>query len=452
MAILPIDSGRYGSEKMRMVFADNSRYQFYLDIEAALARVQSRLGIIPLEAGKVLTENANINLITLTRIQELESETKHELVALLKAFAEVSGTYGQYIHLGATSSDILDTSIALQAKQGIDILKGKLKQLLHILITTASKYKTTVMIGRTHGQHALPITFGFKIAVWADEILRHLQRFQQIEERILVGKMSGAVGSMASFKQYAFQIQDSVMEELGLKSADISTQIIPRDRIAELISLLAIVAATLETITTEIRNLQRPEIFEVSEPFDQEFQVGSSAMPHKRNPVNSENVCSLARIVRSLVAPTLENIPLWHERDLTNSACERFTLPEAFILLDEMLVKTIFILGNLRVYPERMRENLLMSKSRIMAEAIMLSLVEAQVGKFDAYSLLRELSAQNIANKDDFYHTLMSNEVIKSHLTPEQVEKLLDESNYIGECETLVDKVVTNCSDFLQNK
>lgn len=452
MAILPIDSGRYGSEKMRMVFVDSSRYQCYLDIEAALARVESRLGIIPAQAGKVLTENANIHLISLTRIQELERETKHEVVALLKAFAEISGEHGEYIHVGATSSDILDTSIALQARQAIEIIKSKLQRLLNILIVLASKHKTTVMVGRTHGQHALPITFGFKVAVWADEILRHLQRFPQIEERLLVGKMSGAVGTMASFKQYAFEIQNGVMQELGLKPADISTQIIPRDRIAELISLLALVAGTLETISTEVRNLQRPEIFEVSEPFDEELQIGSSAMPHKRNPVHSENVCSLARIVRSLVVPTLENIPLWHERDLTNSACERFTLPEAFILLDEMLEKSIFILGGLRVFPERMRENLVNSNSRIMAEAIMLSLVEKQIGKFEAYSLVRELSSLSIANKENFYQVLINNEVIKLNFTPEQVRELLNEQSYIGQSETLVEKTVSRCSNFLSRE
>ncbi|NJL83418.1 MAG: adenylosuccinate lyase [Chloroflexaceae bacterium] len=450
MAILPIDSGRYGSPEMRDLFSDRARYQFYLDIEAALARVQSRLGMIPPEAGSALTKKANIDLISLERVRELERETKHEVVSLLKAFAEVAGNCGKYIHLGATSSDILDTAMALQVREGLSIIQRKLTQLLQVLMGLAAQHKTTLMVGRTHGQHALPITFGFKVAVWADELLRHLQRLQQIQGRVLVGKMAGAVGSMASFRNHAHQIQAGVMAELGLGAAEISTQIIPRDRIAEVIMLLALAAATLETISTEIRNLQRPEIAEVCELFGEASQIGSSTMPHKRNPVNAENVCSLARIVRSLVVPALENIPLWHERDLTNSASERFIVPEAFILLDEMLEKSLYILGNLQVYPEKMLSNLHLSQNRIMAEAIMLSLAQQGVDKFEAYTLLRELSALS-NGVESFRQVLLDNQIVSTHLEPAQLQTLLEESSYVGECITLVDKILKNCSNFFNN-
>ncbi|MHC1601083.1 MAG: adenylosuccinate lyase, partial [Candidatus Nezhaarchaeales archaeon] len=267
MSILPIDSGRYGSEEMRRIFTEEARLQRMLDVEAALAKANAKLGIIPRESAEVIAEKANVKYVKLERVKEIEAKIRHDVMAVVEALAEVCGEHGGYVHVGATSYDIVDTAIALQLKDALAIIEARLKELCQLLCDLAIKYKDTVMVGRTHGQHALPITLGFKFAVWASEIARHIERLREVKKRVLVGKMSGAVGTMASFMGKGLKVQEEVMKILGLKPATISTQIVQRDRLAELISLFAIIASSLDKIATEIRNLQRPEIMELAEGF-----------------------------------------------------------------------------------------------------------------------------------------------------------------------------------------
>ena len=303
MPILPIDTGRYGTVEMRKIFEEENKLQKRLDVEAALALAHAEVGNIPLEDAKVIAEKASTKYVKLERVKEIEHQIKHDVMAMVKALAEVCGPSGAYVHLGVTSYDIVDTATALQLKEALNLIEEKLNRLEKVLMEKADKYKKTLMVGRTHGQHALPITLGFKFAVWMREIARHIERLRQCKERVLVGKISGAVGTQAGLGAHAMEIQKLVMEKLGLKPADITTQIVQRDRHAELICLLANIASSLDKFATEIRELQRPEIAELFEPFEKEKQVGSSAMPHKRNPELCERICGLEKIMRSLTVP-----------------------------------------------------------------------------------------------------------------------------------------------------
>lgn len=352
MAVHPIDY-RYGSEEMRRIWDEENKLQKLLDVEAALARAHAKVGNIPEESARVISERANTKWVKLERVKEIEAEIHHDIMAVVKALSEVCGEHGKYVHLGATSNDIIDTANALLIKESLAIVERDLKELRSVLKRLAMEHKYTVCIGRTHGQHAVPTTYGMKFAIWLDEVQRHIDRINQLKERVLVGQMSGAVGTMASFGgERGLEIQRLVMEDLGLKPARITNQIIQRDVYAELMMVLALIASTLDKIALEIRNLQRTEILEVSEPFGKK-QVGSSTMPHKRNPIRSEKVSGLARVLYSNVIPALLNNPLWHERDLTNSSVERVILPESFVLLDEMLKTTIKVLSALSSSPPR---------------------------------------------------------------------------------------------------
>ncbi|KUO40875.1 MAG: adenylosuccinate lyase, partial [Candidatus Hadarchaeum yellowstonense] len=347
---------RYGSEEMRSIFSVESRLQRMLDVEASLARALARVGLVPKRDAERISRCASIKRINIERVRKLEQEFQHETMAVAMALAEASGKSGRYVHLGATSNDILDTAMALQIRDGLAIIERQLRNLLMIILHRALEHRNTIMVGRTHGQHALPITLGLKFAVWAAEIGRHLQRLEQLKPRILVGKMSGAVGTGAAWGEQAEKIQRLVMQELRLSPPIATNQILQRDRLAELILFFGLLSSTLDKIAREIRNLQRTEIGEVAEPFAVR-QVGSSTMPHKRNPIRCEKICGLARIIRGSVHAALENIVLEHERDLTNSSCERVLLPETFLLMDEMLATAIFVLSKLNVFPEQMKKN-----------------------------------------------------------------------------------------------
>ena len=354
MPILPIDTGRYGTPEMLKIFEEETRVQKLLDVEAALALAHAEVGNIPRKDAEKIAAMASTKYVKVERVKAIEKEIKHDIASLVRALSEVCGASGAYVHLGATSYDIVDTANALQLKDALAVIEKKLVDFKAILQKQALLHKDTVMIGRTHGQHALPITLGFKFAVWGYEVNRHLERIDECKKRVLVGKVSGAVGTQAGLGEHAEQIQELVMKRLGLQAAEISTQIVQRDRYAELICIYAMVASSLENFATEIRELQRPEIAEVFESFEAKKQVGSSTMPHKQNPETCERVCGLARIVRSLSTPALEDMVTWHERDLTQSSAERFILPESNILLDYMLNLMCNIVANLRVDSERM--------------------------------------------------------------------------------------------------
>lgn len=439
MAVHPIDY-RYGSEEMRRIWEEETKLQKLLDVEAALAKAHAKVGNIPLESAQVISEKANTKYVKLERVKEIEAEIHHDIMAVVKALSEVCGEHGKYVHLGATSNDIIDTATALQIRGALNIVLKDLREIRTILKELAKEHKYTVCIGRTHGQHAVPTTYGMKFAIWLDEIQRHIDRLEQAKERILVGQMSGAVGTMASFGDKGLEIQRLVMEELKLKPARISNQIIQRDVYAELISILALIASTLDKMGLEIRNLQRTEILEISEPFGKK-QVGSSTMPHKRNPIRTEKICGLARIIYSNVLPALLNNPLWHERDLTNSSAERVLLPETFMLLDEMLKNMKKVLSGLEFFPENIKRNLYLTNNLIMAEPLMLKLTEKGMGRQEAHELVRQLAMKAFYEKRDLLDVIKESREAMQYLSKEDVENLKPE-NYIGLAPQIVDNVI----------
>lgn len=439
MAVHPIDY-RYGSDEMRRIWDEENKLQKLLDVEAALARAHAKLGNIPEESARVISERANTEWVKPERVKEIEAEIHHDIMAVVKALSEVCGEHGKYVHLGATSNDIIDTANALLIKESLEIVKGDLREIRSILKNLAREHKYTVCIGRTHGQHAVPTTYGMKFAIWLDEVQRHLDRISELEERVLVGQMSGAVGTMAGFGDKGLEIQRLVMEDLGLKPVRISNQIIQRDVYAELMAVLALIASTLDKIALEIRNLQRTEILEVSEPFGKK-QVGSSTMPHKRNPIRSEKVSGLARVLYSNVIPALLNNPLWHERDLTNSSVERVILPESFVLLDEMLKSMKKVLAGLEFFPENIRRNLYMTNNLIMAEPLMLKLTEKGMGRQEAHELVRRLAMKAFRENRDLMAVARENEEVRKFLGEDDFEGLKPE-NYIGMAPQIVENVI----------
>ncbi len=442
MPVLPIDTGRYGTAEMKPIFEEENRLQKMLDVEAALAWAHAEVGDIPRKDAKKIMEVASTRLVKLGRVKEIESQIRHDVTSVVRALSEVAGSSGGYVHFGATSQDINDTVTALQLEEAVQVLEKRLNAFESVLLEKAQRYKRTIMIGRTHGQHALPITLGFKFAIWLREDSRHIQRLAQCRERLLVGKMSGAVGTMAGLGPHASKIQELVMQRLGLRAADISSQIVQRDVHAEFICLLAIMASTLEKIATEIRELQRPEIGELAEPFDKTKQVGSSTMPHKRNPELCERVCGLARIVRSLVVPALEDVPTWHERDLTQTSAERFIIPEACILVDYMLHLTTNILNGLYVDEDRMAKNIDVTQGRAMSEAVMIALVKKGMSRQEAHEHLRLLSMKSEAEKRSFRKILQEDKTISAKLKEKEIDKALDPHGYLGTAIKQVDLMV----------
>lgn len=442
LPILPIDTGRYGMPEMKRIFEQDTRLQRMLDVEAALAWAHAELGDIPQKDADRIMRMASTKYVKLEHVQEIEKEIKHDVTSLVRALSEVCGPSGAYVHLGATSSDILDTATALQLKEAVTIIERRLDDFERVLLEKAEKHIRTLMMGRTHGQHALPTTLGFKFSVWLRENARHIKRLKECSTRLLVGKMSGAVGTQAGLGRNAMKIQELVMERLGIEAADISTQIVQRDRYAEFVALLALIAASLENFATEIRELQRPEIGELSEAFERAKQVGSSTMPHKRNPEACETVCGLSRIVRGLVVPELESVITWHERDLTQSSAERFVIPEACILTDHVLFKMIGIISGLVVNEERMKKNIGLTQGRCMSEAVMIALTEKGMSRQDAHEHLRLLTIKSEAEKQPFRAVLLGDKKVRSLLTPEEVDGSLNPRNYLGTAVEQVKRII----------
>lgn len=444
MSVHPIER-RYGSEEMRRIFELEPRFQQMLDVEAALAKGLAKAGMIPLKDAQAISRNANMKRIKIERILEIESEVHHETMAIVLALSEASGKAGRYVHFGVTSNDILDTAAALQLRDGLKIVERDIKKLLGVLLTLAKKNKNTLMAGRTHSQHAVPTTLGMKFAVWAAEIGRHLERFEQMKTRVIVGKMSGAVGTGAAWGDRGLKVQELVMKELGLPAAMASNQILQRDRLAELFSFFGLLASTLEKMAREVRNLQRTEIGELAEPFA-ECQVGSSTMPHKRNPIRCEKICGLARVVRADAGAALENVVLEHERDLTNSACERVILPESFLLIDEMLKTSVKVFDGLRVFPEQMRRNLELTHGLNMAEAVMIELTKAGVNRQEAHTIMRTCSTAAIQKNIPLLQAMLADPKVTRLLPKEKLTKLLDPEKYLGSAAAIVDRVVKELS------
>jgi len=442
MPICPIDSGRYGSKEMKDLFEEDNRLQRQLDVEAALAETLADLGEIPKSAAKEIRRRATATTVTPEMVKEREKKTHHDVAAMVEVLADQCGESGKYVHWGATSYDIVDTSWALIMRDAVSILDKRICELRDVLCDLAIKNRELVMVGRTHGQHATPITFGLKMAVYAAETARNIERLKELKKRLIVGKMSGATGTMASQGRKALEIEEGVMERLSLKPAEITTQVVCRDRIAEFVCWAAITACSLDRISTEIRNLQRTEILEAAEGFEASSQVGSSTMPHKQNPIECEKISGLAKVMRGMVVPALENIPLWHERDLTDSSSERFVLPLTFIILDEMLMTSCKVLKNLRIFPLKMRANLGITKGAILTEAVMMALARKGVGRQEAHGALRKASEKALADESPISEVLARMPEVTRLLSKKELKKLLDPNKYIGKSRELTDRAV----------
>lgn len=449
MPIHPIEY-RYGSEEMKQIFTRDNWLSKMLEVEAALAWAHAEVGDIPKKAATYISKRALPRYVKLKKVNQYEKETGHEVMAVVKAFAEVCGPYSGMIHLGATSNDITDSVLALQLKEALAVFEKDLIELALILTKKAEKYRDTVSLGRTHGTAALPMPFGFKFAVWASEVKRHLERIQQCRNRVCVGKMSGAIGTMAGFGAKAMKIQEIAMKRLGIKPAEISTQIVQRDNLAEFVTLLGLISCTLDKIANEIRNLQRTEIREAEEPFGEEKQVGSSTMPHKRNPVNCEKVCGLARVIRGFAPTALENIVLEHERDLTNSSCERTMIPEVCILLDEQLKTMKKVLKGLRVYPENMRRNLSQTRGLIMSEAVMLAMAKKGADRQWAHEVVRRCSMEVWTTKSNFEAVLKRNPDVRKYMSENEIEAALNPHNYLGTAKEQIANIVKNVQEYVK--
>ncbi|OPY19996.1 MAG: Fumarate hydratase class II [Methanomethylovorans sp. PtaU1.Bin093] len=439
MAIHPIEY-RYGTEEMKFIWSEANRLHKLMMVETALAKAEADIGLIPKKAADIIS--ASTGLVELDRVKEIEDEIHHDMMAVVIGISEkCPEDAGKWVHFGATSNDILDTATGLQLKEAVQILEDKIHRLLDVLLMQAEAHKHTVCAARTHGQIGVPTTYGLRFAIWASEIARHIERLEQLKPRLLVGQMTGAVGTQAAFGKDGIEIQKRVMQYLEIGSVDVSNQIIQRDRHAEFVMWMANTVTTLDKIGVEIRSLQRTEIAEVEESFRKK-QVGSSTMPHKRNPIKSEQICGLARIVRAMVEPELLNNTLWDERDLTNSSCERIVFPEACVLTDHIIKLGIGVIENLRFYPENIRRNLNLLRGLNMGEAVMIELAKRGVGRQEAHEIVRSSAMEAHETGKHFKEVLLSKPDVANYLTEEDINNLVDPDRYIGTAVEQVEAVV----------
>ena len=402
---------------MGRIWSEENSFQKWLDIEILAAEALAQMGKVPKAAISRIRKNARFDV---GRIREIEREVKHEVIAFLSSVAESTGDDARFLHLGMTSSDVMDTALAIQLREAAVILVEDVQSLMKVLRRQAYKYKSTVMIGRTHGVHAEPITFGLKFALWYEEMARNLVRLRKAVEDISVGQISGAVGT---FAQISPKVEAYVCKKSGLKPALVSNQIIQRDRHAYFFATLAVIGSSLEKFAVEIRHLQRTEVQEAEEPFTA-GQKGSSAMPHKRNPILSENVTGLARLMRSYALAALENVALWHERDISHSSVERVIAPDATIALDFMLRRMTYVLGELCVYPENMKRNLEKSGGAVFSEAVLLALVDKGLSRDAAYRMVQRHALKIARDGGELKDELLKDREITSYLSAREVEEV----------------------------
>jgi adenylosuccinate lyase len=424
---------RYSLPAMDALWKDDFKFKTMLAIEIAVCQAQSRDKLIPQAAVNRIRKKARFNVAAIRKIEE---KTNHDIVAFVTNVASYIGADAKYLHMGLTSSDLLDTTLGVQLKEATDILIGDVEVLLKVLARRAKQYKDTVCIGRTHGIHAEPMTFGLKLALWYDEMSRNLQRLRQAREAVRVGKVSGAVGTYSNINP---AVEVSVCAQLGLKPAKISTQIVQRDIHAHYLSTLAVVGASLEKFATEIRHLQKTEVLEVEEPFGK-GQKGSSAMPHKRNPVICERICGLSRILRANASVGLENVALWHERDISHSSAERVIFPDSTIALDYMLHKFIAVVEGMQVYPANMMANLIKTKGLIFSQAVLLALMEKGLSRPRAYDLVQRCAMDTWLKGTAFRDNLLNDKEVAKYIKKEALDKIFDLNYYLRN----VDKIYRN--------
>jgi adenylosuccinate lyase len=441
MVILPIDSGRYGSKEIKKIFDEQKRLDFILEFEAAAALAQSSIGIIPVYASKEINMQAKSGKITLARVKELEFTTDHDMAAVVNALSEQCSTDTKpWVHFGLTSNDIVDTTTSMQIREALLIIEPKIKELARILSESSLKYKNQPAVGRTHGQHASIIPFGLKFAVWASEMIKHLERIKEGKKRFLICKTLGVVGTGSLMGNKALQVQQIVASLLNLYPIDAATQVIPRERLAEVQFLIALIGSSLDKIAIEIRNLQRTEIDEVAESF-KSGQMGSSAVPVKRNPIKSERVSSLAKLLRSLLNVSMENISLWHERDLTNSANERFTIPMGTILLDEMLSTMIKVVKDLSVNVVKISSNLNVTKGQIYAEFILESLVKKGIPRIEAYRDIQRVAFEAKENSKEFIQAIKDDPVLSKNFSEKELTDLFTPEQHFASGIRIIENV-----------
>jgi adenylosuccinate lyase len=425
---------RYTRPEMAAVWSEQNRFQKWLEVEILATEALATLGQVPKAVPKRIRKNARFDV---ARIQEIEKEVRHETIAFLRSVAESLGDDARFVHVGMTSSDVMDTAFALQLKEAAAILHDDIRALIQVLKDLAFKYKNTPMIGRTHGIHAEPITFGLKLALWHEEMKRNLARLERAAAEVAVGKISGAVGT---FAQISPKVEAYVCKKSGLKPAPISNQIVQRDRHAVFFTTLAVVASSLEKFAVEIRHLQRTEVLEAEEPFT-EGQMGSSAMPHKRNPILSENVAGLARLMRGYALAAIENVALWHERDISHSSVERVIAPDATIALDFMLRRMTYVLKNLCVYPETMLRNLQKNGGAIFSERVLLSLVAKGLSRDAAYRIVQAHAHKVWKNGGDLKQELLNDPRARQYLSDSEIEKLWDLKPYLKNVDLIFRRV-----------
>lgn len=446
LAILPIDSGRYGTKEMIEIFSEQKKIDYQLEIEGAAAVSQSEIGLIPKSVGKKILKAATSGKITVKRIKQLEAKSDHDTAALVESLSEKCTKDARpWIHYGLTSNDLVDTSNSMQMRDALSIIQPKVAKIASILAKRAVQYSKVPAVGRTHGQHASIISFGLKFANWAAEMAKHVERIEQIKERILVCKTLGVVGTGSLMGAKSLEIQKRVAKRLRLYPAEVTTQVIPRERYAEYIFEMALIAATLEKMAIEIRNLQRTEIAEVAERF-KKGQMGSSAVPVKRNPIKSERVSSFSKMLRSQVGIAFENIPLWHERDLSNSANERFVIPTASILADEMLETMTKIISDLMIDEKRIVENLYITKGQIFAEFVLEALIKKGVPRFIAYRDVQRVAFEAKDNGMEYIDAIKNDKAFYSKLSEKEIDEIFLPEKHLGASP----KIISNVNNTVQ--
>ncbi|MBI3015555.1 MAG: adenylosuccinate lyase [Candidatus Tectomicrobia bacterium] len=425
---------RYSRPAMTSIWSDENKYRKWLEVEILCCEAWSRLGVVPAEAVERIRHRARFDP---GRIDEIEKTVRHDVIAFLTNVAESVGEDSRFIHIGLTSSDLLDTTLALQLREAADLILEDLARLEEVLERRAREYKLTPVIGRTHGIHAEPTTFGLKLALWYADAGRSRERMARARGVINYGKISGAVGTFAHVPP---AVEEYVCQRLGLQPAPISTQIIQRDRHAEFLAMLALVGGMVEKVATEVRHLQRTEVLEAEE-FFAEGQKGSSAMPHKRNPVGAEQLCGLARLVRGYVVPALENVPLWHERDISHSSVERLILPDSTIAVDYMLWRLAGILDQLLVYPERMAGNLVRSQGLFFSQRVLLALTQKGLSREEAYGLVQSCAMAAWRGEGEFKVLLKREPGISRHLSQEEIEDCFSMEFFLRHVDTIFQRV-----------
>ncbi|MET3291740.1 adenylosuccinate lyase [Brevibacillus fluminis] len=426
---------RYSRPEMRAIWTEENKFKAWLEVEILACEAWSKLGVIPAEDVEKLRANATFNV---ERIYEIEQETRHDVVAFTRAVSEtLSGDEKKWVHYGLTSTDVVDTALSYLLLQANDILEKDIVEFIDILTEQARKYKDTVCMGRTHGVHAEPTTFGLKLALWREEMNRNLARFRNAKAEVAFGKISGAVGTYANIDPF---VEAYVCEKLGLQAAPISTQTLQRDRHAEYMATLALIATSLDKFATEIRGLQKSEMREVEEPFAK-GQKGSSAMPHKRNPIGCENISGLSRVIRGHMLSAYENVPLWHERDISHSSVERVILPDATMLLNYMLRRFMNIVKNLQVFPENMKRNMDRTFGLIYSQQVLLKLIDKGLSREKAYDTVQPRAMQAWEEQRSFRDIISADETVKELLTKEELDDCFDYRYHLKHVDTIFQRL-----------